>query len=146
MDFVQANDIVVIDYSIKYMTGKVFDSTQKTGPQHIQLGKNRYCTGFENAILGMAIGTNKLVTIKAKDMFGERNNDLLITVPNHHVPAHINKKMGQKVEIDIDDKQTLKARIYELGDDYICLDANKEQAGQDFLVSITLHDILRPET
>tara|TARA_A100001015_G_scaffold47718_1_gene52736 strand:+ start:655 stop:1095 length:441 start_codon:yes stop_codon:yes gene_type:complete len=145
MDFAQKGDIVEVDYTLKYKNGRIYDTTHGKEPVTFTLGEKTFLPGFEKAITGMTIGESKLVTLKAKDMFLEKQEDLITKVPLIEVPDHVNKKVGQRVRIDQENRPALIARISEVDDTHITLDANLPMSGQDFLLSVTLIDIARYE-
>jgi len=145
MDIAQVGDIAVVEYSIKYSNGKLYDSTFGKEPLTFEIGKYVFLPGFEDAVLGMCIGGKKLITLKADVMFGNSYDTLVRDIPLSTVPGHINKKVGQKIEVTLNNLPPLKATIVAVKDDHITLDANLDMADESFLVSIELLDLMRPE-
>ena len=87
MQRVSENDSVTIIYDGLLSTGEKFDSSQDTGPLQFQLGSGSVLPAFEQAVLGMAPRETKSITVAAKDAYGLKNEDLIMTVGSQGLPA-----------------------------------------------------------
>jgi peptidylprolyl isomerase len=141
MDFAEFGDIVTVEYSLRYTSGKLYDSNIGQPQLRFKLGSSSFLKGVESQIKGMQIGDVKTVTIKAEDAFGKKVDDLIHKIPKSAVPKHINTIKGQRIEIAQESQKPLKATIIEATDDFIIIDANLEQAGKDLVAMIKLIDI-----
>lgn len=140
MDLAKKGDIVSINYTITFLDGTLFDATKDT-PLQFELGKNIFLPGIESLIEGMFIGQIVTKTLPAKHAFGDKHDELIKQIPISTVPNHINKKVGQKIEINT--TPPLKATITAVSDTHITLDANPKQAGKELNIRIELLDIIR---
>ena len=141
MDFAELDDIVYVTYTIKYRNGDVFDSNVGKKPVKFKLGAEVFVKGFEKEILGMRIGDIKTVTIPPEEAFGAKRDDLIFNIPLANVPAHINKKVGQRIEVKVEGGNGVYAEIIKVTETYLVVDANPRQAGQHLILTLKLEDI-----
>ncbi|MBM4237864.1 MAG: FKBP-type peptidyl-prolyl cis-trans isomerase [Euryarchaeota archaeon] len=96
-------DTVKVDYIGKLRDGRVFDTSlwgvasndalypkslsfslrnqSAYFPLEFRIGTGQMIRGFENGILGMAVGETKVLTIAPKDGYGQLNESKLLTIP-----------------------------------------------------------------
>ena len=134
-------DIVTVEYDIRFLTGEVYDSNLGSDPLVFKLGQQLFFPGFEQAIQGMHIGTEKTLTIVAEHAFGPRLDELIKQIPKTQVPSHIHTDKGARVEIVQDGLPSIRGKIIESNNEYIVLDANPVVAGKDLKLYVKLHDI-----
>jgi len=63
-------DVVEVDYTGMFENGTVFDTSKGKDPLKFTLGGNAIIQGFENAVIGMEVGQNKVVTISPGEAYG----------------------------------------------------------------------------
>ncbi|PKN22847.1 MAG: peptidylprolyl isomerase, partial [Deltaproteobacteria bacterium HGW-Deltaproteobacteria-3] len=97
MSQAKKGDSVKIHYTGTLEDGKVFDSSAGRDPLGFTLGGGQVIVGFEEAVLGMAIGDKKKVTIPSHKAYGEKNEELVIEVPRNQVPPDLNPEVDQKL-------------------------------------------------
>tara|TARA_B100000424_G_C22803706_1_gene430945 strand:- start:345 stop:776 length:432 start_codon:yes stop_codon:yes gene_type:complete len=141
MDYAEKNDIVIINYTISYLDGQIFDTTKNKEPLKFKLGKGIFIPGLEDIVSGMFIGQVSKKTLPSNKAFGPKIKELIKKIPIEDVPEHINKKVGQKIQIETN--PPLKATITEISEEYIIIDANPKQAGQKLTIEVELLDIIR---
>lgn len=134
-------DKVKINYTGKLDDGTVFDSSAGRDPLGFTLGSGQVIPGFEEAVLGMAIGDNKSVNIPAAKAYGPRNEELIITAPRDQVPADINPEVGQALQMGGPNGEVVMVVITEVTEKHIKLDANPPLAGKDLNFDIELVSI-----
>ncbi len=146
MQRVSENDSVTIIYDGLLSTGEKFDSSQDTGPLQFQLGSGSVLPAFEQAVLGMAPRETKSITVAAKDAYGLKNDDLIMTVSSQGftgqplVPGMI---LGMNMEND-GQQHTVPATVLAVGAQTMTVDFNHPLAGQDVTYQITLLSIDTP--
>ena len=86
------------------------------------------------------LGIIKKKILLPEEAFGEKRNDMIFEIPTEIIPEHINKKIGQKIEININ--PTIKGTIIAVTAETIKLDANLKQAGAKLIMEVELIDIL----
>ena len=141
MDFARKGDIVIIHYSLSFTNGEVFDSTKNKDPLKFVLGKSIFIPGLEETVEGMFIGQTIKKTLSEQKGFGPKLEELIQKIHLNAIPKHINKKIGQRIQID--GSPPIKATITDITDEYITLDSNPIQAGKKLNLEVKLIDIIR---
>ena len=141
MDVAEKGDLVSVEYDLKFINGKPYDSNLGKDPLVFRLGEGLFFPGFEESVYGMHIGESKQIVISAERMFGEKRVDLIRDLSRDDVPSHIKVEVGNRVEIKIANEEPFEAVIAAVFPDKITLDANPVVAGQDFKLFIRVLDI-----
>ncbi|MBN2413058.1 FKBP-type peptidyl-prolyl cis-trans isomerase [candidate division KSB1 bacterium] len=92
---VEKNKVVVFHYTLRFDSGKIFDSTTARRPMHILIGYHQVISGLENALMGMKIGDKKNGVIEPKDAYGPIDEKLFKVYPRNIIPGNINLKKGR---------------------------------------------------
>lgn len=148
MQRVSENDSVTIIYDGLLSTGEKFDSSQDTGPLQFQMGTGGVLPAIEEAVLGMTPKETKSITVAAKDAYGLKNTDLILTVNRQGfadqtiAPGMI---LGMNMEHD-GQQHKLPATVISLDAETVTVDFNHPLAGQDITYQITLLSIDPPAT
>ncbi|GBD99949.1 FKBP-type peptidyl-prolyl cis-trans isomerase SlyD [bacterium BMS3Abin07] len=134
-------DTVKVHYTGKLDGGSVFDSSVGREPLQFMLGKGQLIPGFENAVIGMEKGEKKTVNVPAGEAYGQRKDDLMITVERTKVPDNIKPEPGLAVQIPQQDGSSINMVITGVNDENIVLDANHPLSGKDLTFEIELVEI-----
>ncbi len=148
MQRVSENDTVTIVYDGLLSTGEKFDSSQDTGPLQFQMGSGGVLPAFEQALLGMAVKETKSLTVAAKDAYGLKNEDLVMTVSRQGFadqPIAPGMILGMDMEHD-GQQHKVPATVLAVDADTMTVDFNHPLAGQDITYQITLLSIDTPVT
>jgi len=140
------NDSVTIVYDGLLSTGEKFDSSQDTGPLQFQLGTGGVLPAFEQAVRGMAPQETKSITVAAKDAYGLKNEDLVMTVSRQGFadrPIAPGMIIGMDMEQD-GQQHKVPATILSVEAETVTVDFNHPLAGQDITYQITLLSIDTP--
>ncbi len=137
----QQGDTVKIHYTGKLEDGSIFDSSEGRDPLEFTIGSGQVIPGFEEAVMGMAGGDKKEVTISADKAYGQRNEEMIIQAPLDQVPADMNPEVGQQLQMAGPGGETVIVQVTEVTDDHITLDANPPLAGKDLTFAIELVSI-----
>ena len=146
MQRVSENDSVTIIYDGLLATGEKFDSSEDNGPLQFQLGTGSVLPSFEQAVLGMATKETKTITVAAKDAFGLKNQDLIMTVSRQGLadqaiaPGMI---LGMNMEQD-GQQHKVPATVLAVAAETVTIDFNHPLAGQDVTYRITLLSLDTP--
>ena len=134
-------DTVRVHYTGTLEDGTVFDSSEGREPLEAVLGAGMLIPGFEAAVVGLAPGGRITVTIEPKDAYGERLEEMTITVPREEIPAHLNPQPGLALQVATEDGTEFEALVTEVTDSHISLDANHPLAGERLTFAIELVEI-----
>jgi len=94
----KTGDTIKVTYTGMFQDGEIFDTNDVEGgvPFEFTLGENKVIVGFENAVIGMAVGETKTVTILPKDAYGEYNTTKTTTIQRSQL-SDSNVKVGDEL-------------------------------------------------
>jgi len=170
MALAKNGDKVTIDYTGKLEDGTVFDSTidgecpddecdsddcgddcgddecgcggHESGPMKLTIGEGELFTQIDEALIGMAPGDKKSVTIPAADAFGEYDKDKVFTVPRNDLPGDLKPEVGDELVLTNEDDEDLGVQVVEVTTEDVTFDSNHPLAGEDLTFEVTLLEIL----
>jgi peptidylprolyl isomerase len=142
MKSAEMGSTVKVHYTGTLDNGNVFDSSRERGPLEFTIGNGKLIKGFEDAVMGMQEGDVKTVKLSAIEAYGDRTNELVITVDKKQFPDHITPAEGLKLSFKNPDGSEFNAIITMIGEDSVTLDANHPLAGQDLSFHIELLQIV----
>jgi peptidylprolyl isomerase len=156
-------DKVIINYTGTLEDGSVFDTTIKetgcceddadcgcdddgcgceTGPMELTIGAEDFFSQIEDALVGMAPGEKKTVTIPAEDAFGEYDEEEVFSISREQLTGDIVPEVGMELELTGDDDEPVEVTVVEVTDETLTVDANHPLAGEDITYEIELLEIL----
>ncbi len=138
MSQAKKGDSVKIHYTGTLEDGTVFDSSAGRDPLTFTLGGGQVIVGFEEAVLGMAIGNKKKVTIPSHKAYGEKNEELVIEVPMSQVPPDLDPEVDQKLQMGGPNGELVVVTVVAVTDEVVVLDANPPLAGKDLTFELEL--------
>jgi len=159
---VKKGDRVSINFVGTLEDGTVFDTTFETdmsacdvdgcdtddcgccgevGPMELTIGEGEFFSQIEEALIGMAPGEKKTVTISADEAFGDYDEDKIFTVSRKDIPDDIYPEVGQELELIGDDDEILEVTVIEVDDEDVTLDANHPLAGKSLAYEVELVEI-----
>ena len=127
----QVGDTVSVHYRGTLDDGSEFDSSAGRDPLEFTVGAGQVIPGFDNAVVGMAVGDKKEVRLEPEDAYGERTDDRVISVPKEQAPEGL--EVGQQVMLG-----QAPATVVEVTDEAVTVDANHPLAGQALTFEIEL--------
>ncbi|HEY6006888.1 MAG TPA: peptidylprolyl isomerase [Geobacteraceae bacterium] len=159
----QKNDRVRINFTGTLADGTVFDSTLEReecddachdedchdpgcgcepGPVDLTIGAGELFPQLEEALIGMAAGETKKITIAAEDAFGEYDEERVFTVPRADLPDDLDPAVGDELVLSGDDDEEIGVVVVEATPESITFDANHPLAGEDLTYEVELLAIL----
>lgn len=131
---VQPGDLVRVHYTGSLDDGTVFDSSRQEGdPIAFVVGEGQLISGFESAVVGMAVGETRTVRLEPEEAFGQRDERLVATVSREGAPEDL--EVGDVVVID---REGHRATVVQMTDDDLTLDLNHTLAGKTLTFEIEL--------
>jgi FKBP-type peptidyl-prolyl cis-trans isomerase SlyD len=130
---VQPNSYVTVDYVLKDDDGEVLDSSAEDEGEPIEYvhGYGMLVPGLEAALVGMAAGDKKKVTVSAEEGYGERDEDLMLEIDRTEFPDTV--QPGDEFVAASPDGDEVVLNVVEVNEDSVLVDANHPLAG------MTLH-------
>lgn len=137
----QLGDTVLVHYTGRLDDGSVFDTSQQRGPLRINLGETKLIPGFQSAVVGMETGETKTATIPADEAYGPRRDEMVLEVDRGKLPPEISPHVGQDLQLQTQTGQPVPAKVVNVTDDSITVDANHPLAGKELTFDIELVNI-----
>ncbi|MEN6473366.1 MAG: peptidylprolyl isomerase [Syntrophaceae bacterium] len=138
----QQGDTVRVDYTGRYESGEIFDTSSGNEPLEFKLGGEQVIPGFEKAVLGMQTGDKKTVTINPEDGYGEHYDTLVLVMPRENFPGDIAPEIGMQLHLVDENEHAMPVMVTEVTNDTITLDANHPLAGVPLIFEIELKEIV----
>lgn len=135
-------DAVKAHYTGKLEDGTVFGSSVSGDPAQFTIGEGRLIPGFEQAVVGMSPGESKTVTVPVDEAYGSYLKEKVLVVNRNQVPANIELKVGQRLQIQQPDGRIIQVGVTEISESKVTLDANSPLAGKDLTFDIQLLEIV----
>lgn len=133
-----AGDTVKVHYTGKLEDGTVFDSSREREPLEFTLDAGQIIPGFEEAVDGLEEGEETTVEIPPEKAYGPHQEDAVMEFPSEQLPDEIDPEVGLQLQLQGPDGQPFPARVVEIGDETIVLDANHPLAGETLTFEIEL--------
>jgi peptidylprolyl isomerase len=143
MPQVQAGDTVRIHYTTKLEDGTPVGSTEGKEPVEIQTGKGMLFPKLEQEIFGMAAGDVKTTTLPPEEAFGPYRHDLVTEIGiEEFTTRDIKPYEGLTLEIPTAEGETFQAKVTEVNNQNVKLDANHPCAGHSITFSVEVVNIV----
>jgi len=140
VQFVEDGCIVTMDYVVSLVTGKVIDSSEKSGrPASFICGRGNFPKPVEEGILGLAPGDSKIIKVHPFYAYGlyDPKKQLLIASERISVPVDEGKVIKVPDELGI----TRPAVIRDIWKGAIMVDFNHPLAGQILTFEVSIRRI-----
>ena len=140
---VQLGDTVRIHYNTKLEDGTPVGSTEGTEAIEIQAGKGMLFPKLEEGIIGMNAGDVKTITLQPEAAFGQYRNDLVTEIDRKEFTNRgIEPFKGLTLDIPTQHGDTIPAKVTDITDQHVRLDANHPCAGHSVTFSVQVVDIV----
>lgn len=127
----QDGDHVAVHYTGTLDDGSQFDSSAGREPLEFVVGSGQVIVGFDQAVRGLAEGEARSVRMEASDAYGERDDNLVVSVPVSQAPAGLS--VGDQVAAG-----GRPATVVAVDDDTVTIDANHQLAGEALTFAVEL--------
>jgi peptidylprolyl isomerase len=138
MKQVANGDTVRVHYTGTFADGSEFDSSVGREPIEVTIGTGQVIPGFENALVGMAEGDAKSVTLEPEHAYGEPDDQLVQVVERTRIPAEVNLVVGSVLEASDSAGNQMRLTVVEFDNDNVTLDANHPLAGKALTFDLQL--------
>jgi peptidylprolyl isomerase len=130
MDKVETGHYVTVHYKGTLENGEVFDTSEGRHPMEVHMGAGQVITGFEKALMGMALNEKKVFTLDPEEAYGFRDESLTHSFARSEVPAEMDVEIGQTVSLSSPEGQQVPAQIVEADNKKVVVDLNHPLAGK----------------
>ncbi len=136
MDKVESGHFVSVHYKGTLENGEMFDTSEGRHPMEVEMGAGQIITGFEKALMGMALNEKKVFTLEPDEAYGNRDDSLTHSFDRSEIPAEMDVEVGQTVALSSPEGQQVPAQIVEVDDKKVVVDLNHPLAGKTLTFDI----------
>ena len=131
---------VSVNYTGRLEDGTIFDTSLHEGrtPLTATLGQGQLIPGFENGLMGMAVGEKRTIEINPSDAYGEVNEGMIQEVPLAQVPE--GAKVGDTLQGQNEHGQ-FQVSVKEVKENSVVLDMNHPLAGKKLIFDLEVVSI-----
>ncbi len=141
MQQVKTGDTIKVHYHGKLTDGTTFDSSEGREPLEFEVGSGMVIKGFDDGVMGMAVGDKKTIEIPVEDAYGPKDPQMIMDFPKDRFPESLQPEIGMRLNMTNSSGQNIPVVITEVKDDAVILDANHPLAGEDLIFDLELVDI-----
>lgn len=136
---ISKNSAVYFHYSLSDENGSVIDASPEDSPMPYLQGHNNIIPGLEKAMEGKKSGDVMVVTVEAKDAYGERQEQMVQKIPRESFKAE-DIKVGMRFEATTP-KGKLSVAVIELTEKNVTVDGNHQLAGKKLTFDVRITDV-----
>ena len=136
MDTVDTGHFVSVHYKGTLDSGEVFDTSEGRHPMEVEMGAGQIITGFEKALMGMALKEKKVFSLEPEEAYGNRDDSLTHSFKRAEIPAEMEVEVGQTVALSSPEGQQVPAQVVEADDEKVVVDLNHPLAGKKLTFEI----------
>ncbi|SMD08105.1 peptidylprolyl isomerase [Desulfocicer vacuolatum DSM 3385] len=145
-DTIKSGDTIRVAYTGKFENGEIFDTSEGREGLKFTVGTGQLIKGFDQAVVGMAVGDKKSVTIPPEDGYGLRDENRIIEIPAESVPEEMTLEVGMQLQLTDPNGNPAMATVAEVGEKAIKMDVNHFLAGKTLVFDIEIEEMgLEPD-
>lgn len=142
MQQVKSGDTVKVHYHGRLTDGTTFDSSEGRAPLEFQVGSGMVIRGFDQGLIGMAVGEKKTIHIPVADAYGPSDPQMIMEFPKDRFPPDMQPEEGMQLTMTDGAGNHIPVVIVEVRPDSVILDANHQLAGEDLIFDLELVEIV----
>ena len=137
--------VVSLEYILRLDDGEIIDASEGDVLEYLH-GYGQIIPGLEKALVGLAIGDSKKVTVPASEAYGEVDMEAFEIVPRSMFPDDLELEEGLELSLrDVETDEPFDATIAEIRETEVMLDFNHPLAGETLHFEVTI-PAMRPAT
>jgi len=141
---IEENKVIGISYILNDVDGELIDESEKDQPFELLVGGGQIVPGLEKALMGMAVGDKKTVTLEPKDGYGEDDPELRVIVSRSQFPADVEVKPGFEFVTELENGENQAFTVFEVEGDDVKIDGNHPLAGETLVFQIEILSVREP--
>lgn len=143
---ISSNSEVVMHFDLTLEDGSAADSTRVNNkPAKLRLGDGSLTPGLEAALIGLAEGEKKVITISGDDAFGAPNPDNIHHMDRTRFAADTPLEPGTILAFSQPDGSEVPGIVREVAGDSVTVDFNHPLAGQTVKFDVEILSVVNQE-
>ncbi len=143
-DVIDKDTVASVHYTGTFPDGEVFDSSEGKSPLSFLVGHHQMIPGFEEEMMGAAVGEKREFTLTPDRAYGERDDGAIQQVPRDQFPEDMPLEVGVTMAAQTD-QGPLPFTITEISDEIVTVDFNHQMAGRTLRFSVEVVEIRAAE-
>ena len=139
-------DQVKVHYTGTLDDGTTFDSSRGRDPLAFVIGSGQMIPGFNDGVVGMAVGETKTISLTPDQAYGPRREEMIQPVAINQLPEGMTPTPGAMLQMTGPGGQPMPVRIESVQGDSVIIDANHPLAGKTLTFEVELMQIGPDET
>ena len=135
-------DTVKIHFTGKLQDETVIETSKDRDPLEFKIGDGNVIPGLEQGVIGMAAWDKKTIAVSPQEGFGQQQEDLVVDLKKSEFPEDVEFAVGAYLNIETSDGKEFKAKVVEIKEDTVTLDANHPLAGVAINCDVELLEIV----
>ena len=141
MSVVEQNSVVSVMYTGTFPdSGEVFDTNVNQPPLVFLVGHGNIIEGFEQEMLGAAVGDVREFTLTPEKAYGHRDEAAVQPIPRSQFPEGMELEVGRVVGAQ-SDQGPVQFTVVEINDDIVIVDLNHQMAGYTLHFNVEIVEI-----
>jgi len=137
-----ANNLAVsIHYTLKNDAGDVVDASEGAEPLVYLHGHQNIVPGLENALAGCEVGEAKKVSVSPAEGYGEKNDELIQTVPRAMFTGVDKIELGMEFQVQNSEGQAHFVEVVDVTGEEVVIDGNHGLAGQNLHFEVEVLEV-----
>jgi peptidylprolyl isomerase len=141
MQQVKDGDKVKVHYHGRLTSGETFDKSEGRAPLEFEVGSGMVIKGFDDGVMGMAVGEKKTITIPFHNAYGPKNPEMIVDMPKDRFPKEMEIEIGMPLAMNDGQGNQFQVVVTQIKEESVVLDANHPLAGQDLIFDLELVEI-----
>ena len=137
---IEMDKIATVHYTGTFPDGRVFDSSDKRNPLIFLVGHQQVIAGFEDEMLGAAVGEKREFTLTPERAYGERDDGAVQVVPREQFPEEMELEVGMTMAAQTEEGP-LQFSVAAITEESVTVDFNHEMAGKTLRFAVEVVDI-----
>ena len=133
-----SGDSVRVHYTVTLDNGTEIDSSAKGEPVKLTIGNEQFFPGVESALMGMAEGDKKKVTLEPENAFGAHNPELIQNIERELIPPEVKLEIGIVLDMKNENGEVAPVKVVEISDEDVTIDTNHPLVGEALTFELTL--------
>ena len=132
--------VVTIHFTLKNDKGSTLESSRGDRPLAYIHGMGQMIPGLEDALTGKAKGDKVDVRLRPDQAYGERDEEMMQSIPKSEFDSVAQLKVGEQVEVN-SDSGPMVLTVIEMKNDHIVVDGNHPFAGMSLHFDVEIMDV-----
>jgi len=134
------NMVASVHYTGTLADEEVFDSSEGRDPLTFLVGHKQMIPGFEEEMLGAAVGERRTFTLEPERAYGQRDEEGIVQIPREQFPEEMELEVGMMLVAEMGGGPA-PFNIIAVSDETVTADFNHKLAGQTLTFSVEVVEL-----